>query len=908
MSSNEEKVKQPTHPLIHPPTHSPWHALDVQAVLSELDSDSKGGLSTEEAARRLGQYGPNTLVSVGQVPWYRVLLRQFIDVLIIILLVAAVISFIIGETTDAVTILAIVILNGALGFVQEWRAEKALESLKRMLSPRCKAVRDGNALEIDAKELVPGDVVLLEVGDRIPADLRLVESLNLRMDESAITGESTPASKDIEPVESDVAMAERSSMVWMGTAVTNGRARGAVVATGMTTEFGRIAHLTQTVSDESTPLQRKLAKLGKQLGILGVAVSVLIALTGWILGRPLLEMFLTGVSLAVAVVPEGLPAVVTITLALGVRAMVRRKSLLRRLHAAETLGAASVICTDKTGTLTENQMTIQRIWLPKTDIQVTGVGYSPEGEFQMDGKVFVANEKPDLIALLETGLKCSHARIAQENGNWYAVGDPTEAAIVVAANKAGLELMESTELISEFSFDSRRKRMTIIESHQDARIAHVKGAPEVILERCTRIREGTQERDMTEADREAVISAYQAMAQEGLRTLAMSRRTLPEDLPLEEESVESELTLLGIVGMIDPPRPEVQDAIHLAYSGGIRVVMITGDAPATASAVAQRIGLRSQRALTNRELSDMDDNALKDALKDEVLFARMSPEHKMRIIDLLQEMGHVVAMTGDGVNDAPALKKADVGIAMGLRGTDVAKGASDSILLDDNFATIINAVEEGRRQYDNIQKFVWYLLSSNMAEIVAILINIILRGPLILLPAQILWINLITDGLAAIALGVEPAERGIMERPPRSPGASFLGRKGGLVILLLGGYMGLATLWLFQRYLGGGSNPALAQTMAFTGLVLMEEVNVFNFRSLRQPLMKTGFFTNHWLLIAWVVNLGLQISVVYVPFLQRAMHTSPLGWQHWALILAVSAPIIIVGELYKWLNRAKTNP
>ena len=881
-----------------------WHVLDVSEVLSRLNTDTENGLSAGDAANRLQKYGPNALASVGRVAWYRVLFRQFTDALILVLLMAAVVSVIVGEPTDAITILAIVVLNGALGFVQEWRAERSLEDLQRMLAPRCKVIRDGQVSEIDAGELVPGDMVLLEVGDRVPADLRLVEALNLRMDESSFTGESVPVSKSIEPVDSEAALAEQSSVAWMGTAVTNGRAQGVVVATGMTTEFGRIAHLTQSVGDEATPLQRKLARLGKQLGILGLGISVLIAMTGWALGRPLLEMFLTGVSLAVAVVPEGLPAVVTIALALGVRAMVRRKSLLRRLHAAETLGAATVICTDKTGTLTENEMTIQRIWLPDAEIQVTGVGYTPEGDFQSNGEKIVPEELPNLIAALRTGLTCSHASINQDEKGWYAIGDPTEAALVVAARKAGLGEEKPSEILSEFSFDSRRKRMTVIEADQGTRIAHVKGAPEVILERCTHILRDNEEQELTDADREAAIAAYQNMAEQGLRTLAVSRRILSEDVPLDEESVEQNLTLLGIVGIIDPPRPEVREAIRLAYGGGIRVIMITGDAPETALAIAQRIGLQATRALTSQDLSAMDDEELRAVLKEEVLFARTTPEHKMRIITQIQEMGHIVAMTGDGVNDAPALKKADVGIAMGLRGTDVAKGASDTILLDDNFATIISAVEEGRRQYDNICKFVRYLLSSNTAEIVAILLNIVLRGPLILLPVQILWINLITDGMTAVALGVEPAERGVMDRPPRSPQSHLLDRRGIVRVLLFGGYMGLVTLWLFHHYLSGGNSHALAQTVAFTGLVVMEKINVFNFRSLRQSLFRIGFFTNPWLLVAWIANLGLQLSAVYVPFLQRAIHTVPLGWQDWALLAVVGTPLIVADELYKlWIRR-----
>ncbi|MFC1712921.1 cation-translocating P-type ATPase [Candidatus Poribacteria bacterium] len=881
-----------------------WHTLDVQEVLSRLDADQEQGLSSEEAARRLQQHGPNAFESVGRVPWYRVLLRQFTDALIIILIAAAGVSIAIGEVVDAITILIIVILNGALGFVQEWRAERAMEALQRMLAPRCVVIRDGHAQDIDAKELIPGDVVVLEVGDRVPADLRLVEALNLRVDESTLTGESVPVSKGIESVDPETPLAERSSQVWMGTAITNGRAHGVVVATGMETEFGRIADLTQSVVDEATPLQRKLARLGKQLGIMGLGVSMLIAVVGWLLGNPLVEMFLTGVSLAVAVVPEGLPAVVTITLALGVRAMVRRNSLLRRLHAAETLGSATVICTDKTGTLTQNEMTIQHIWLPEGSVDVTGVGYTLEGQFQINGNLVVPQENPGLFALLTTGLRCNHAKIAEDERGCYAMGDPTEAALVVAACKAGMDGEDRPQFFSEFSFDSRRKRMTVIEKTQEGLIAHVKGAPEVILERCTHILKSNGAHELTKDNLEAATDAYQKFAEQGLRTLALAKRVLPEDFPMDEEQVERELTLLGIVAIIDPPRPEVQDAIRLAYTGGIKVVMITGDAPATALAIAHRIGLKSQRALTSRDLSAMDDEALKAALLEDVIFARTTPEHKMRIVTQIQEMGNIVAMTGDGVNDAPALKKADVGIAMGLRGTDVAKGASDTILLDDNFATIISAIEEGRRQYDNIQKFVRYLLSSNTAEIVAILVNIIMRAPLILLPAQILWMNLITDGLSAVALGVEPAERGIMDRPPRSPQAHLLERRGVLRILLLGGYMGVVTLWLFHYYRGGHSLD-VARTAAFTGLVMMEKINVFNFRSLRQPLFRIGFFTNPWLLVAWIVNLGLQISVVYVPFLQRAMHTAPLAFMDWVLLLVLAAPIFIVDELYKWLLRAR---
>lgn len=881
-----------------------WHAEETAAVCRQLETNAERGLNEGEANRRLAQFGPNQLQAIQREPWYTLLARQFLDVLILILLIAAGLAFAIGETGDAVTILAIVVLNGILGFVQEWKAEKALAALKRMLSPHCRVLRDGHEQEIEAAKLVPGDIVLLAIGDRVPADLRLIEALELHVDESALTGESLSVHKGVEAVVTDTPLAAQGCMAWMGTDITNGRGRGVVVATGMTTEFGRIAHLAQTVSEEITPLQKRLAVLGKKLGLLSIAVSAIVAVSGWLLGKPLLEMFLTGVSLAVAVVPEGLPAVVTITLALGVRAMVRRRALLRRLQAAEALGAATVICTDKTGTLTANEMTVTRIWLPAGEIGLTGTGYDPAGHFEVQGARIDYRQRPDLLALLETGLICSHARLAKDEAGWQVLGEPTEAALVVAAYKAWLHAGGRPSAVSEFSFNSVRKRMTIIERGTSGMVAHVKGAPEIILDRCSHILEGENERDIRDGDVAACIEAYEAMAKLGLRTLALARRQLPEGIALDEDAVEMDLTLLGVVGIIDPPRPEVADAVRLATSAGIRPIMITGDAPATALAIARRIGMPAERAISGSELAGMDDESLAQLLQQHVLFARTIPEHKLRIVSLLQRLGHVVGMTGDGVNDAPALKKADIGIAMGMRGTDVARGAADMVLTDDNFATIINAVEEGRRQYDNIQKFVRYLLSSNMGEVLAILVNILLAGPLILLPVQILWMNLVTDGMTAVALGMEPVEKGVMQRPPRAADEPILDVGGMIMILLLGGYIGVATLWLFHHYLaGGGENAvALAQTVAFTGIIVLEKMNVFNFRALREPIATIGFLSNPWVLAAWALTIGLQVCAVYVPVLQQALHTTPLAPADWGLILVVAAPVFLATELYKWLR------
>ena len=887
---------------MHKPIQPNWPILSTDKTLALLDTHATKGLTTKEAHVRLKKYGKNILKATRITHWYTILVRQFTqDILILILIAAAAIAFAIGEITDGFTILTIIILNGALGFLQEWRAEQAITALKKMLSPQCRVMRDNIEQIINADQLVPGDIVVLEIGNRVPADLRLVKTINLQVDESALTGESMPATKQTSAVAENTPLAEQRSMARMGTNITNGFAHGIVVATGMQTEFGRIAKLTEDLEDETTHLQKKLATLGKQLGIASIGIVVVIALLGWLFGKPLTTMLFAAISLGVAVVPEGLPTVVTITMTLGIRIMSRRRALLRRLQAAETLGATTAICTDKTGTLTKNQMTVTQIWLPSTLIDVTGVGYIPEGEFQVQQQPFDAKRNPDLSALLTTGLICNHAQLFKDDSGWHPFGAPTEAALITAAYKAEIFVNASSENISEFSFNSKRKRMTVIAHHPKGKTAHVKGAPEIILERATFIQENSKIRPLTQHDRTQIIHAYTKMADQGLRTLALARRTLDDNLALTEDNVEKELVLLGIVGIIDPPRPEVARALQIAHQAGIKIIMITGDAPLTASAIAKQVGMQIDNIITGLELQHTNDEVLMQLLDGNTLFARTTPEDKLRLVTLLQRLGHIVGMTGDGVNDAPALKKADIGIAMGVRGTDVAKSASDMVLTDDNFASIIGAIEEGRRQFNNIIKFVRYMLSSNLGEVCAIFFNVLFGGPLILLPVQILWMNLVTDGVTAISLGVEHAEKDIMQHPPQNTDSAILTKPSIIMIFILGIYIGLATLWLFHHY---NSNYMLAQSVAFTGIIIIEKFNVLNFRTLHKPLKSIGFFSNPWLLIAIAFNVALQAGVIYLPFMQELFHTTALGWSQWGMIILTALPIFLVTECYKWIRQS----
>jgi Ca2+-transporting ATPase len=882
----------------------PWYRREAEEALRAFKSDTRNGLEEEEASARLQEHGPNELVRVAKTPWYVVIIRQFTDLLILVLFAAAAISLAIGELGDAVTILVIILLNGILGFVQEFKAENAIEALRQMLHPTCKVLRDAKEKLIDAKLVVPGDIVFLEIGDRIPADLRLIESFNLKTDESSLTGESSSVAKNSAAITEEAPLSEQAGMAWMGTAVVNGRGIGVVVETGMHTQFGKIATMTQRVKPQSTPLQKKLAVLGKNLALYSVAISMLVALIGWLLGKDLFEMFLTGVALAVAVVPEGLPAVVTITLALGIRAMARQKALLRRLQAAETLGAATTICTDKTGTITQNQMTVKKIWLYSGMIEVTGNGYDPAGHFEEAGeKVDYAGRK-DLLLLLRCALVCNHARVQKSPTGWETIGEPTEAALIVAAYKAWLYPEESEVRMSEFSFSSSRKRMSVIAHEKEGAIAYVKGAPEVILARSTQFLKVDKVVVLGDDDREKAEEVYQEMAGSGLRTLALAYRALPKETVFSEEKVENDLVLLGIVGIMDPPHEEVPDAVTTAFEAGINVIMITGDSPDTARAIAKLVGLRAEKAVVSRELAKMEDAELETLLEGRALFARARPDDKLRIVKILKSKDEVVAMTGDGVNDAPALKEADIGIAMGIKGTDVAKSASDMVLTDDNFASIINAVREGRREYDNIKKFVQYLMASNTGEVIAIFVNILLGGPLILIPVQILWMNLVTDGMTAVSLGLEPAEKGIMKRPPREVDEPILDRNGVMMIFVLGSYIGLATIWLFHHYLSKDPENGLllAQTVAFTGIIILEKMIVFNFRSLRGSIWSVGFFSNKWILIAIAATVALQVGAVYLPFMQEALHTVPMGWEEWGIILIVSLPIFVLTELYKWFR------
>jgi Ca2+-transporting ATPase len=840
------------------------------------------GLTKAEVLAARDVHGWNELPAVKQTGPLRVLLRQFSSFLVLILIIAAAVALALGERMDALTIGLVVLLNAGLGFVQEWKAETALGALREMLSPQALVLRNSREQVIAARDIVPGDILILTPGTKIAADASVLRAADLSVDESVLTGESVPVAKN----------AESSLAVFAGTSVTAGRAEAQVTQTGVSTEFGKIAHLTGSVGTKTTNLQKKLGHLAQQLGIAALLVAGGVAGLGIFLGRDLTEMVMTGLSLAVAMVPEGLPAVVTITLALGATAMVRQNALARRLQAVETLGAASVICTDKTGTLTENKMTATKIWTLDRHYDVTGTGYDPAGHIAFDGTRIRAADDPVLAVLLKIGLYCSHAHLNHYGNVWQMIGAPTEGALITMGYKGWCDLPEERNLLAELPFSSARKRMSVL--YQSGGTAEIltKGAPEKVLEICTHVMAQSGPRSLSATDRANIEDAYRELAEQGLRVVGFAQRAVSDN-----QIVEERMTFLGLVGLIDPPREEVGGAIAMAQSAGIRVVMITGDSPITAKAIAEQLALSIEQHLTGAELDELDDAQLSELLRGDVLFARTKPEQKMRIVSALQAHDQIVAMTGDGVNDAPALKQADIGVSMGIRGTDVARDASDLVLLDDNFATIVRAIGEGRRQFANVQKFVRYLLSSNAGEVIALVINIAIGGPLVFLATQILWMNLVTDGVTAVALGLEKSEPDQMQQRPRDKNTPILGASGIATIILLGSYTGLSSLWIFFHLMDLGVD--LARTTAFTAMVVFEKVSVFAFRSLRLPGWRIGWFSNPFLLAALAITLGAQVLAVYWPPLQVLLHTMPMGTDEWLMIGAFALPILIVPEILK---------
>lgn len=911
---------------------SQWHAKEVEVVKSTFATSSERGLTSEEAKRRLREHGYNELEEAPRPGFWQMLVDQFNDFIIIVLLAAAGVSALLADYVEALAILAIVILNAVLGVIQERRAEEALAALKRMAAPEAEVVRDGHRLTVPARELVPGDVVQLEAGNYVPADLRLDETVNLRIEEAALTGESVPVEKEADVVlTQDVQLGDRLNTAFSGTVVAHGRGRGLVVATGMNTQIGMIATMLQSMEVEETPLQKRLQQLGKTLGYAALAVCGVVFAVGTLRGIAALEMFLVAVSLAVAAVPEGLPAVVTITLALGMREMVQRNALIRRLSSVETLGSTTVICSDKTGTLTENQMTVTRLWIEGRNYELRGPAYSPKGDFLQGGEVISLDDHPAVttalwVAALDNDAVLEHQEETGDGrGPLRAIGDPTETALALAAAKAGAwreNLEKSYPRVDEIPFDSTRKRMTTVhrieqpepsdpspfydDSALGWQVAAVKGAPDVILDLCSHYQTIDDRRqDLGPEMRETIWSANEAMAQDALRVLAVAYR-LQEELPKDEGggAVEADLTFVGLIGMIDPPRAEVEKAIDTARRAGIRTVMITGDYPDTARAIAREIGLleEGRRVTTGKNLETLDDAALVQEVRGTDAYARVSPEHKVRIVDALKKNNEVVAMTGDGVNDAPALKRADIGVAMGITGTDVAKETADMVLTDDNYVSIVSAVEQGRIIYSNIRKFVFYLLSCNVAEIMVIFTAILAGLPSPLSAIQLLWLNLVTDGAPALALGMEAGDPDTMDRPPRPPQEPIINREMRIGIAVQTVAIAGVTL---AAYLLGLRNfpdqPMLAKTMAFATLSFSELLRAFTARSERYLLHRLGFFSNRYMIYAVLSSMVLLFAVLYVPFLEPVFDTVPMTVAHWEVVLPLLIVPALIQELTKWV-------
>lgn len=892
--------------------------MTAAEVLAALDSGPEG-LNEAEAAARLLRYGPNQMAPVRPVSPLRIFCQQFANLLVLVLIAATVISGLMGETLDAGVILVILFACVTLGFIQEYRAEKAAQALARLAAPTAVVIREGAEKIIPAREVVPGDLLLLHAGDRVPADARLLWAANLMTDEALLTGESTPVAKNSAPLTaSHLPVPDQSNMVFGGTVVTYGRGQAVVTATGPSSQFGRIARILGEPRVESTPLEKRLAVIGRGLSFICLSVAGLAVLLGLYQGNDLWDMLLWGLSLAVAAVPEALPAVVTGALAIGTSRMARRRAIVKRLPAVETMGCTTVICTDKTGTLTKNEMTVRRLYLDDRRVKVTGAGYHPEGEFLGEDLVPLAKDHPVWQWLLKVAVLCNDAVLEQKGDLWQVRGDPTEAALLVMARKAGLDpetLIKEYPRVAEIPFTSERKRMSTVNQGPGGLFLCIKGAPENLLPWCSKILKSRGEEPLDASGREAIAREAGIMATQALRPLGLAYRPLATIPPLVPESEEKDLIWLGLAGLMDPPRPEAREAVRRCREAGIRVIMVTGDHPDTAQAIAQELGLLPSGArsavLCGPELNHLSDLELLAALREVSVVARVSPEHKLRLVQLLKSQGEVVAMTGDGVNDAPALKMADIGVAMGLTGTEVTKETADIILADDNFATLVAAVEEGRAIFDNIKKYLIYLLSCNLSEILVLTGAVFLGLPLPLLALQILWVNLTTDGLPALALGVDPKAPDIMARPPRPPGEKVFSRSLVVLVIVISLYLGLALLALFACYvlfdphrLG---DPGLilrqARTMVFATLIMAELVNAFNCRSELHSLKTVGLCRNPWLVLSVLLSGACMVVVIQWPPLAALFHTGSLTWEDWLLAAALSLGLIPVVETAKWRLR-----
>jgi len=881
---------------------TPWHSLKPEEVFDKLGAGSSG-LSSVDAAERIKKYGLNELSSRKKTSPLMLFLCQFNNFLIYILILATVISFLIGEVVDAGIIAAIVVLNAILGFLQEYKAERSIESLKSLIVQEAFVIRDGHRLKVPASTLVPGDVIEVEAGENVPADSLIIQAASLKADESALTGESVPSDKWPAVLPADTPLGDMNSMLFMGTSIIDGRAKAIVVETGMTTEIGRIAGLVEAGTKRETPMQISIDKLGKFFGILALATCAVIFIAGLLEGQELFEMFMVSVSLAVAAIPEGLPATITIVLALGVQRMARRKAVVRKLPAVETLGSTSVICSDKTGTLTQNIIVLKRIVTADYEYNVTGEGYSSEGTFISCGDTVTVNQDPGVCMLLKAGTLCNNATYERFGNKWNIIGDSTEVAILAAASKAGFNkivLEDENPRLLEVPFRAGEKRMSTINACGNKKYAFVKGAPEIILSLSVDVLKGGDIVPLEERYRQHFLKHNEAMASKGMRVLGFAYKEVSADpCSVNECEIESGLIYLGLAGMIDPPRPEAKESIRRCKEAGIDVVMITGDHKLTALAIASELGIyrEGDGAVTGAELNDMPEEALDRSIGRIKVYARTSPEQKLRIVEALQRKDKVVAMTGDGVNDAPSLKRADIGVAMGITGTDVSRQASDLVLMDDNFATIVSAVEEGRRIYDNVKKVVKFLFSSNMGEVLTIFLGIILGLPLPLLAIQILWVNLITDSLPALALSMDPAERGIMKRPPRPRSEGILTRLTFFDMLLAGITIAVGTLGIFYFYMPQGVE--LARTMAFTALVIFQLWNSLNCSSETRSVFSVDMLANRYLILAIAVSFLLQGIILYTPLFEGLFRLTALSAYDWLAVLAVTSSVVIVIEVRK---------